>query len=157
MNTNASTTRKTETQIKSDEWKNYDQTTGPIKTRTTTTHKQNINLNDGTTARRSRNVLVGLIAAVLIVAIPTVAWAAPAAGGIESVKAFAGRLTTYVTAIAASIAVLFMAVNGIRYITSGGNPIKQSEAKNGIVSAGVGLAVALSANVLVQLVVSALG
>ncbi len=107
--------------------------------------------------RRRRWLLAGAVGLLLAVCLPAAAWAAPAGGGIESVKEFTTRLTTYVTAIAASVAVLFMAVNGMRYITSGGNPMKQSEAKSGIVSAGVGLAVALSANVLVQLVVSALG
>ena len=145
--------------IDPEDWKNFDQTNSKIESRTTDAEDKTKTLNDEdrSKTRRSRKLLIWFTAAVLVLGIPTCAFAAPAAGGIESVKAFASQLTNYVTAIAASVAVLFMAVNGIRYITSGGNPIKQSEAKNGIVSAGVGLAVALSANVLVQLVVSALG
>jgi hypothetical protein len=104
-----------------------------------------------------RSVVVAAGIAVALVLGAGVAWAAVEPGGIAEVQRFASRLTNYVTAVAASVAVLFMAVNGIRYTVSNGNPSRQIEAKNGLLSAAVGLAVALSANVLVQLVVAALG
>jgi hypothetical protein len=69
---------------------------------------------------------------------PAVAWAAP--GGIAEVQRFASSLTNYVTAVAASIATLFIAVNGVRWTVSSGNPSRQVEGKNGLVSAGAGLA-----------------
>jgi hypothetical protein len=94
------------------------------------------------------------VAAVVVVAYPVVAWAAP--GGIAEVQRFASRMTNYVTAVAASIAILFVAVNGVRWTMSSGNPSRQAEAKNGLVSAGAGLAIALSANLVVNLVVAAL-
>jgi len=83
---------------------------------------------------------------------------AHAAGGgnIGQVTSFAGRLTDYVTAVAASIAVLFIAINGVRWTTSGGNHIRQAEAKTGLMSAVVGLILALSANLVVTLVLAAL-
>ncbi|HEV2891255.1 MAG TPA: hypothetical protein VGX28_12850 [Frankiaceae bacterium] len=84
----------------------------------------------------------------------SIAWAAP--GGIAEVQRFASRLTNYVTAVAASVAILFIAVNGIRWTMSSGNPARQAEAKNGLVAAGAGLAIALSANLVVNLVVAAL-
>ncbi len=105
--------------------------------------------------RLSRLVIIALLAGLVLVVVPEVAYAA--GGGIGQVQHFASKITHYVTAIAAGIAVLFMAINGVRYTVSSGNPSKQAEAKNGLVSAAIGLAIALSADVLVQLVVSALG
>lgn len=96
-------------------------------------------------------VTVGL---VVVVWEPAAAWAAE--GGIEEVKSFASKLTNYVTAIAASVAVLFMAISGVRWTMSSGNPMRQSEARNGLVSAATGLAIALSANLIVTLVIAAL-
>jgi hypothetical protein len=75
---------------------------------------------------------------------------------LAPVRTLATNLTNDVTGIAAAVAVLFIALNGIRYITAGGNPGRQSEAKSGIAAAAVGLAVALSANVVVHVVLAAL-
>lgn len=100
---------------------------------------------------------VGVVVAVVAVAV--VVWAGVALaqqGGIAEVQRFASRLTNYVTAVAASVAVLFIAVNGVRWTMSSGNPAKQADAKNGLTAAGTGLAIALSANLVVNLVVAAL-
>ena len=70
---------------------------------------------------RSRAGVVVGVAAVAIVVYPAVAWAAP--GGIAEVQLFASRLTNYVTAVAASIAILFVVVNGVRWTRSSGNPV----------------------------------
>lgn len=78
------------------------------------------------------------------------------AGDIGQVTAFAGRLTSDVTAVAASVAVLFIAINGVRWTTSGGNPHRQAEARSGLLAAVGGLAVALSANLIVSLILAAL-
>lgn len=99
-------------------------------------------------------VLLGLVA-VLLIGQASGAQAA-AAGGIAEVKSFATKLTGYVTAIAASVAILFMAVNGLRWTMSSGNPMRQAEARNGLVAAAAGLAIALSAGVIVNLVIAAL-
>ncbi len=87
-----------------------------------------------------------------------VSWVVSAAGpgGITEVRNFATKLTGYVTAVAASVAVLFIAINGVRWSMSAGSPLRQAEARHGLVAAAVGLAIALSANVVVALVVSAL-
>jgi hypothetical protein len=98
---------------------------------------------------------VATTAAVAATADPLARAVSPA-GGIGAVTAFAAQLTDYVTAIAASIAVLFIAINGLRWTTSGGNPGRQAEAKAGLTSAVVGLALAVSANLIVNLVLSAL-
>src|SRR4051812_22430915 len=98
-------------------------------------------------------VLVGVLLVMLIE--QGVCWAA-GGGDISQVRSFASRLTNYVTAIAASVAVLFIAINGVRWTVSSGNPARQADAKSGLVAAAVGLAIALSANVIVNLVVAAL-
>jgi hypothetical protein len=117
--------------------------------------------NDETTNVRSRawrmwwlGVVVGMLL-VIVLDQATASWGA-GSGGIEDVKSFASKLTNYVTALAASIAVLYMAISGIRWTMSGGSPMRQTEARNGLVSAAAGLAIALSANVIVSLVIAAL-
>jgi hypothetical protein len=97
-----------------------------------------------------------LTAWLLVVLVEHASWAHAATGGIAEVKAFASKLTGYVTAVAASVAVLFMAVNGLRWTMSSGNPMRQAEARNGLVAAAAGLAIALSAGVIVNLVIAAL-
>jgi hypothetical protein len=82
--------------------------------------------------------------------------AALAAGGVGQVAGFAARLADDVTAVAVSIAVLFIAINGVRWLASGGSPHRQAEAKAGLVAAGLGLAITLSAGLLARLVVAAL-
>src|SRR4051812_10902103 len=93
---------------------------------------------DGRRASRrcARRVTVLSFVMVLWAAMSGAAWAAP--GGIAEVQRFASRLTNYVTAVAASVAVLFIAVNGVRWTMSSRNPAKQAEAKNGLAAAGVG-------------------
>jgi hypothetical protein len=108
---------------------------------------------------RMRRVLGGTCAVLALTCAVLVAQSsgAFAAGtGIGVVKTFATRLTSYVTAIAASVAVLFMAVNGVRWTMSSGHPGKQAEARQGLVAAAAGLAIALSAGLIVSLVVGAL-
>ena len=95
---------------------------------------------------------VGPAAAVLGAA--GAAFAAP--GGIGSVQTFAIRLSHDVTALAASVAVLFLAINGVRWTMSSGNPMRQAEARTGLIAAATGLAIALSANVIVALILAAL-
>ncbi|MHB8339560.1 MAG: hypothetical protein ACYDB7_00060 [Mycobacteriales bacterium] len=77
-------------------------------------------------------------------------------GPLGPVSSLAANLTDDITAIAASVAVLFLAVNGVKYIVSGGNSARQTEAKTGMAAAAVGLVIALSASVLVALVLAAL-
>jgi hypothetical protein len=98
--------------------------------------------------------VVAVVAGLAVLCSDLPAWAA--GSGIGAVRSFAARIANYVTALAATIAVLFIAINGVKYTASNGNPGKQMEAKNGLVSAAIGLAIALSANLVVQLVVAAL-
>lgn len=129
-----------------------------IKTNFKIKSKNNTKVKTPDPRRRARRawwlgVVVGMVL-VMLLDQAVAAWAAT--GGIEDVKSFASKLTNYVTALAASVAVLFMAISGIRWTMSAGNPMRQTEARNGLVSAAAGLAIALSANVIVSLVIAAL-
>ena len=106
---------------------------------------------------RRRAFWLGVLATlVAVMLIEQAACAYAATGGIAEVKSFASKLTGYVTAVAASVAILFMAVNGLRWTMSSGNPMRQTEARHGLVAAVAGLAIVLSANVIVNLVIAAL-
>lgn len=76
--------------------------------------------------------------------------------GIAEVAAVAGRLAGYLTAISASVAVLFIGINGLRWVISSGHPHRQADARAGLIAAGVGLAITLSAGLIAQLVIGAL-
>ncbi len=52
-----------------------------------------------------------------------------------------------------ALAVLAIVVSGLRYVLAGGDPQKTSKAKNGIIFALVGLAVAVSAQAIVTYVI----
>jgi type IV secretory pathway VirB2 component (pilin) len=76
--------------------------------------------------------------------------------GLPVVDASNGELQQIlqiVFGIAAALAVLFIVIAGLRFITSQGNPQEVAKARNTIVYALVGLLVALSAEVIVSFVV----
>ena len=58
--------------------------------------------------------------------------------------------------IIGALALLVIVVSGLRYITSAGDPEKTAKAKNGVVYALVGLAIAVSAEAIVAFVVNRL-
>lgn len=74
---------------------------------------------------------------------------------LAPLRVLVANLTTDVTAVAAGIAVLVVAVNGVRYLASGGNPGRQADARAGITAAAAGLAVVLLAGVIVNIVLAA--
>jgi hypothetical protein len=87
-------------------------------------------------------------------------WAAAGGGagagnGLGAVTGLADRLASDVTAVAVSVALLFIALNGLKWIASGGSTSRQYEAKSGLGAAAAGLMIALTANVLVHLIVRA--
>ena len=58
--------------------------------------------------------------------------------------------------IVGALALLMITLSGLRYITSAGNPEKTAKARSGIIYALVGLAVAITAEAIVQYAVSSL-
>ena len=59
--------------------------------------------------------------------------------------------------LVAALAVAFIVIGGIKYVTSGGDEKKVASAKNTILYAVIGLVVALLANVLIRLILNAIG
>lgn len=64
-----------------------------------------------------------------------------------------GALLGIVFGVIGAVAVVIIIVQGIRFILSGGDPQKATDARKGVIYAAVGLGVAVSAEIIVQLVV----
>jgi hypothetical protein len=80
-------------------------------------------------------------------------------GNLPVVNADSGTVSTVlgiVFGIAGGLALLMITVSGLRYILAAGDPEKISKAKNGIVYALVGLAIAIAAESIVYFVGSQL-
>ncbi len=77
------------------------------------------------------------------------------AGGVDAVKTFIENLIKIASLIAGSVAVFFVIVGGYRYVTSTNNPEKLEGAKGTLIHAGVGLAIIIAANVIINIVTEA--
>jgi uncharacterized protein YacL len=73
---------------------------------------------------------------------------------VDNVWTFAGNVVNWILIAVGIICVIFIIFGGIRYATSGGDPEKVKSAKNTLLYAIIGLAIALLAAVIVNLVVS---
>lgn len=63
------------------------------------------------------------------------------------------KILTVVNTIIGALALLIITVSGLRYITSAGDPQKAANAKNGVIYALVGIAIALISQSIVVFVV----
>jgi len=63
------------------------------------------------------------------------------------------NVLTIVFGLVGALSLLMITISGLRYITSAGNPEQASKAKDGVVYALVGLAIALTAEAIVTFVV----
>lgn len=75
---------------------------------------------------------------------------------IESVWGWAGTVATWLLIIVGIICVFFIIWGGIRYATSGGDAEKVKKAKNTILYALIGLAVAILAGVITSILTNTL-
>jgi len=66
-------------------------------------------------------------------------------------------ILSIVFGIVGALALLFITISGLRYITSAGDPQKAIQARDGIVYALIGLAIAISAEVLVTFFIGKVG
>lgn len=80
----------------------------------------------------------------------------PWGSGPETVEDVIENVTNWVLGIAGSLAVLFIIISGIRYITSAGNQSQHEAAKKNLTSAIIGLVIVLIAFVIVQIISSVL-
>lgn len=74
----------------------------------------------------------------------------PYEGGPQTIMEVIESITDWVLGIAGALAVLFIIISGIRYITSAGNQNLQEAAKKNLTSAIIGLVIVLLAFVIVQ-------
>jgi hypothetical protein len=74
--------------------------------------------------------------------------------GPQTLDEFVQNALTISVSVAAVIAVVFMIVNGIKYITSAGESAKTEEAQKGIIAALIGLIVVGVAYLIVRFVVT---
>lgn len=66
------------------------------------------------------------------------------------------KIITFINGLVGAIALLILVVNGLRYITSGGDPQTAAKAKNGIVFALIGIAIVVAAQAILSFVVTRL-
>jgi len=66
-------------------------------------------------------------------------------------------ILSIVFGIIGALALLFITISGLRYITSAGDPQKAVQSRDGIVYALVGLAIAISAEAIVSYYVGQIG
>ena len=91
---------------------------------------------------------VKIIAAVLMTGLPFVVngWALAAeANGVGQINNFVKNIVQILTGIASLIAVAFIVVGGLHYITSSGNPEHLDRAKRTIMYASLGLVITIAA------------
>lgn len=106
-----------------------------------------------------RKLLVLEIIAILFLSLTTPAFAATA--DISQVQNFIQNVIQVLVGLAGLVAAVFFVIGGFGYITSSGNPEHLDKSKRTVVYSGVGLAIALGAivisNIVSQLATSAFG
>lgn len=91
-------------------------------------------------------VSIGMIATLLN------ADAANALDGAVQTQNFIKNIIQILVGISAAIAVVFVVIGGLKYITSSGHPEKLENAKKTLLYSGIGLVVVLAAYALVDVV-----
>lgn len=72
----------------------------------------------------------------------------------SSVKKIAGSIVDILSVVAGAVAVIFIIIGGIKYVTSGGSPEKTKAAKNTILAALVGLAIIIATQFIINIAIS---
>lgn len=77
-------------------------------------------------------------------------------GGVNTIPALIVKATKIILALTGMLAVLFIIIGGLRYITSGGSPEAVKSAKNTVTYAIIGLVIAVMAFAIVNVVTNLL-
>ena len=101
--------------------------------------------------RRFRSLLVYLFGS-LAVLFMTITPALADAPDLTKVESFAQNVIQVLITLAGLLAAGFFVMGGIQYISSSGNPERLDRAKNTIIYSGIGLAVAIGAFVISNIV-----
>lgn len=109
---------------------------------------------------RLRSLLVGL-GGTLLVVFASITPALADAPDVSKVESFAQNVIQVLVTLAGLLAAGFFVMGGINYITSSGNPEHLDRAKKTILYSSIGLAVAIAAfvitNIVTQLATTAFG
>lgn len=103
---------------------------------------------------------MGLISANLIAGTtvllthPAYAATASSVAGVSNVESFIKSIILVLTSIAGLIAVAFIVIGGIGYITSSGNPEHLDRSKRTLIYSGLGLSISIGAFVIGNIVTS---
>ena len=124
-------------------------------------HSRRHTTTAGTTiARRAARVAAHLATIVLMLSIPTAAFADPSGPmylAANDLPAVISNLQTWVMGILAAVATLFLVLAGVYYATAGGDPTQVDKAKGAFKNALVGYGLAVLAPVLLQVVKGIVG
>lgn len=88
----------------------------------------------------------------LIFSQPALAATTSSVAGVSNVEDFIKSVITVITTIAGLIAIGFIVVGGLGYITSSGNPEHLDRSKRTLIYAGIGLSISIGAFVLGNIV-----
>lgn len=88
----------------------------------------------------------------IVVAHPAFAATSSSVAGVNNVEDFIKSVITVITSIAGLIAIGFIVVGGLGYITSSGNPEHLDRSKRTLIYAGLGLSISIGAFVLGNIV-----
>jgi hypothetical protein len=110
-------------------------------------------------ARRTRAMLRRLPIVVLLAAGLLLVFATPAlaATGTPTLSGVIDNLRNWIVGILAGVATLFLTIDGLRYVTAGGDPGQVEKAKIALKSAAIGYALAILAPLLVSVLASIVG
>jgi heme/copper-type cytochrome/quinol oxidase subunit 2 len=86
----------------------------------------------------------------------TVTIGPPWGTGPKNINELIGNITNWVLGIAGAVAVLFIIISGLRYITAGGDSKQTEAAKSSLRNAIIGLVIVVVAFLVVQIIVVAL-
>ncbi|HUB93604.1 MAG TPA: TrbC/VirB2 family protein [Verrucomicrobiae bacterium] len=74
--------------------------------------------------------------------------------GVSNIETFIRSVIAVITSVAGLIAITFIVIGGLGYITSSGNPHHLEKAKRTLIYAGLGLSISIGAFVLGNIVTS---
>ena len=127
---------------------------------TTATRTSRTALTRTTIARRGARVAAHLATVVLMLSIPTAAFAdssGPVYLAANDLPTVIGNLQTWIMGILAAVATLFLVLAGVYYATAGGDPQQVDKAKGAFKNALIGYGLAVLAPVLLQVVKGIVG
>ena len=127
---------------------------------TTATRTSRTALTRTTIARRGARVAAHLGTVVLMLSIPTAAFAdssGPVYLAANDLPTVIGNLQAWIMGILAAVATLFLVLAGVYYATAGGDPQQVDKAKGAFKNALIGYGLAVLAPVLLQVVKGIVG